>query len=1851
MKKIYYLFLIIVGMFLWTNVSALSIDHYMGKGQEISLDFYDYAGVSCDDTDLYYLKYTSISAESGLVTYNLSTFPERDNYSERMVCTYDYELYNPSSGPGRLEYTFYISPSEITLNFDMIKNKFDSVNLFVSVDYYGEFTELVPDLKKVISLKDNTSMSRLANSYITTDCPANSTTKCSFKLKSSFPESYTEGREANYVLNYENDSGEFMKMYINITAFPSQYLYANYGGYGVCSFGSGWVNSENDFEKKHQQILGNTITLPRCDASRSKNPFLEFAGWVDVSDGKGGADANATDLCVAYVLPSNNVTITNETRNFITCYKRVNGIILNLNGGTFSLPSGTTEADGLHYIKNNSRVTLPRVTKVPSVYTVNGEAGIFVGWEDEEGNVYDAGDSVTADGKLYNAIFSEPTVEVDEEQLYTKLVYYHNHESIQVSGTIDTCTSTNTSYVTTNVSNNECIIYGEKATGERLIDVLVKLTDRTTLTYKIRVEEAESELQFDDVVDLSPLENYDSLELEATSVDIYGTSSCSSYKVKQDSVINYNVATNKVHTSDKLRVLKYEAISHCDSNDKHLALCMDPGKYGPGTGGVNYQLDSSFNADSEFGKMLKHIVTVLSANGKTNAYISASNVALRTVQYYATEELGGYNGYYNHMVAYQDLGAKLKSSSYCGSDLAGCSKAKIQGAMNAAWNWNDTDVYNKVADMFFSYDGTTVAASALNGITAHSELKEMNAWGTDGVQMVFDGYATFQNRAQMSGVNLGAFCPQGTTCAISNDSRYTYQSGNKWYFRYMLYVTAANATKFSDATAAPAVEFTLNNGSITAANVFVLKPVDGKFQRMAIFNLEKAKVRVNLQSTKTCAVLRSYVGNFNNWRVPQVLNPDSASFNGALFKALGCCDIISGVTRYEDKYDLFCSAYCFSNNFELFCKPSWTPTDHQGGQANFDTYSLKEAYVGSVRNSKQNFACVVDVTYNASTSKSKTKTKVDYEGNKYTVQSTASNPYCVVSCREEWDISMPSFNSFTREYAVLAGSYFYVSQPIFIGTKKQCYTSYIDYSAYVQQQQNVSRDMITNFNIHSEFTKVYESMNKSSNKKTRNVTYYKWHIQSNIPCHQGSTHCRAYHYESYSCGSEEKPKTCRKRVCTYRTPCRVSDPYDGVTCHTWYKTTHTCTLYQVSKDSSPSFNAYTYTSRNKADGGWGDSLIKEGTATYGAKSASGGLTSGSSGIVSYNSNTLESDYTVGSSMPSKWVQDPYSYNGKCCGSQAYKCSTYNWNSIISTAKYSSPNYSASGNIVSMISSKKSAISTAASNLKTNAQNMAKCQNFNLVTDTRDSAYSFNNYTVSFGNAYNNKNNGKLFSKKIVDSAPSQSIVTTFEPKASYEYEEYFYMNQLADDGGANVIRPFKDSAEFTEFHITTPSQGNCVNVDRYSAYYFGGNREQLQLCRQNRTTSAYNPNQNNKWTNEDEGRYYSDTYSGISLENSASLFQIPICSVPSSSTYDSSLNCENATSAIYKVHYITKTLKNSNFFVNKGSWFIDTVTDVKSHGDTKAKAINNTVSMKSTDSSLITLLGQKYNTFPIALNTPRNYYQYKYSFKDLGHFADGTTGRIMGSSTKSLVKTNSRTCFYEVVEDFCTCCGDPILFYGYNPGKSEMTDVQIPHFDPSKDIKNDGKNSSLNLTSSTVSLYDMDVNNNGNIGSNWASQDLFMFEGTYTYKTNKGSELYKYVTKKGETIYDTSVNNPDYSYTLNAKTIADIKYYNGTHRYGFTNSSVKKIGNKICFDAGVANCTSTDEPGYFHLTSNFLEETFMRNAITPAYRTIVKNNSSSSSDCSILESEIQSKLDNKKRCRWVDVKVRAGSKYVNLALK
>ena len=132
---------------------------------------------------------------------------------------------------------------------------------------------------------------------------------------------------------------------------------------------------------------------------------------------------------------------------------------------------------------------------------------------------------------------------------------------------------------------------------------MVKLTDKTTVTYKIAVVESDSEFSFDDIIDLGPLADYDVDEVEAMDVDIFGTSTCNSYVVSDTGTDVSSFAKNKINSLN-LSISKYEAKSNCDGST-HLALCMDPGKYGPK--GTKYVLDDSFKDGTEFAKMIKWV--------------------------------------------------------------------------------------------------------------------------------------------------------------------------------------------------------------------------------------------------------------------------------------------------------------------------------------------------------------------------------------------------------------------------------------------------------------------------------------------------------------------------------------------------------------------------------------------------------------------------------------------------------------------------------------------------------------------------------------------------------------------------------------------------------------------------------------------------------------------------------------------------------------------------------------------------------------------------------------------------------------------------------------------------------------------------------------------------------------------------------------------------------------------------------------------------------------------------------------------------------------------------------------------
>ena len=1848
MKKFILYIIFFISLFLISNnVFALEQNFVISRSETSFLDFSDYEGISCNASGLRYLKFVQVSNEKGTVSYAGTDFPDEPGYTESMTCTYTDIISQTGKTSGYLTFNFaFESVMRNRVNFSLIKGKLSSYDFF---GYYGDTdTRFLTDIASIVSFEANSNKERKANSYFSFDCPANSTNKCTVTVGDSFPESKTQGLIANYILKYVSTSGMQVITEVDITAYPSLYITANPGGIGTCDFDSSWTAADGT-SKKHKLVVGDNVTLPNCNNSNTTNPLLKFEGWIDVSQYP-TLDANISrnNLCVEYVniSPNSSIMMSDNLTSFVGCYSSDNGLILELNGGEFRLGSGAITLDGKAYIKTSSAYSLPNVTKIPEIYNVYKDA-TFVGWQDEAGNIVAPGTSVQPHGQTYFAKFSNSSV--SQENTYSKVIYVDEPDNIgsRSGKTMKTCTSSDLNYVETVISGNQCILYGNMPTAEgQYVNVFVTYQDDSSEAYKVRIEQSESQAGGDGgSINLDGNEDF-GVQTEIGDEVVYsGVTTCNTYTLYSSGI---GVSGIAYHNGNRLGVTEYRARSTCDSSIVHLALCMDPGRGGPNNGEYTYYLDESFDPNNEFGKLIRHIVKKLVEKGvdkndtsPANTHIiAAANIALRVVQYYSIDELASDASprYASNVAAYKGLGDSLKAK--CGGNLERCDDSTISTALDA-WSWQSgfADVKNNVVEFLSSYE-TVEDAEELSGITGSSRILSMNPYG-DGAIIYVEGTIEFDDPNQMQNYTMTTDCP-GFTCNLV--SNYKDTASHTWTYKMAWYITPENAQAISTLKAGekPAVVLT-DAGGNRASNVFVLKPAASNLQRMVIFNTESSKIRIEVDTNACISLKPLYEANEEDPNIPAIVRPNSPRFNPTIFKELGCC---RAVPESSETYETYCTQYCYTSNFSLYCDPN--STGNTNGTM-VDTYSLKEGYVGGISDGNKFFSCVVDVTNDVQTGITNTNKKVDFAGNKYLVY---KNKYCGISCREEWDVSLPSFDSFIDDKAVIAGMYFVMNKNIFIGTKRQCYTTYMDYSTYVTDQQTLADQIMNEHGIHSEFTRVYSNM--KANLGSESVTYNTYYHNSSedYKCHdrdgdgEGSRSadgCAEYEEYEVSCNCSRNADgsrscdTCTRRRCVAANPCYH-------TCHVWYSESHNCTLYTVGNTSTP-FKYYDQ--KNIQRDGVGDQMVTSVDAGDKSANTSAHNISDSSYAVDDSGSTLKSHYERGN-MPAPTDHYEGDNNGKCCGAETFNCggTVADHDYIIDKATYSSPTFGYSGNVKNTIRIKANSVKSKTQTLNNNAKYMAACQNYYLNNDTTDPAYNYNLSATEVSDNYSGITGGKLFQNTniLTTTVEGQKVSTKFEPKASYKYEEIFFMNELSKDSKSNIIQIFKE-----ENNSKGASDGRCVNIDRTDQA-----GRTLKLCRSGKEVFAYNPNQNDPWKNEIQGKTYSGS-GDTTLAGAKDSFHIPVCKTldPTSYEYNDSHGanfCETATSPIYKIHYLSKTLANSSYFRNKGHWYIDSVTDVKSHGDTKAVAVSN----NSSSMVLLTtnLYGAKYNTFPVALDTPKNIYQYSYSFKDIGMFPNGTPGRIMGDPVKSMVSNNTRNCFYEVIEELCTCCGDPILFYSYETSRIDDTNGYLDGkgypFDPSR-TDYDRRSSVLNILNSTVSLYDPS-GGDGDIAGNWSSTDQFVYEGNI-YTTNKGAELYNAIMEKGELIYDTSSNTPEYSYTLNPSLMSTIRSYNGSHRYGYSRSTIRIVGNKICFNTS-GSCSDSDEnSGYFHFASKFLEESYMIDAITPAYRGNVNTSKTgAASACSVTDATnvYQGAYNN---CRWIDYVENVGGKSIKLALK
>ena len=1762
------------------------------------------------DTDSYvYQRYRRGYVSANVSVRNTTAWIEADRTST-VTCTYSSKVSNPSSGGGTLIYNFTIKAYTENITFNLTKGLDESYNLFDRNETTG--TYLISNMNRIENLANDTSRTTTGNSYLNTNCSRNSRNTCTFSIKSNMTAS-TPSKEANYKLKYLDNSGYYKQARIKVNIYPYREVTATNNSYGTCSFNSSWTK-KNSKNYTTRLIIGNNITLPNCTANTGINPLLKFVGWINVENNYLNPKMEKVEECKSYVnvSPGQTISMTKKTGRIIACYEYDNGVVLSLNGGDFNLPASADIRGQLAYIKTSSRFTLPDVESLPALYDLV-EDGYFAGWRDEQGNIHDPGTSVLPNGAKYIAVFaSNSDMQVTEN---TKLVFVGGKEVIAEKGKIRECNiidATGVENLATSVSNGQCILFGLKSSDDIYVPVEVLLTTGETKTYYVRVEYQEGNFAdfTADVVDLSAILDYSREDGSSKTVD--GAVICDKYTVYPlGSSVGYRNFGS--HGSTSLDIWQYRAKSHCENVD-HLALCMDPGRPGPKSANpVVYEPDETFDMDNTvFGKVLTHIVNVLIDEGVTEnstaahdkVMVAAANITTRLVQYFDTSQLASSSttasGLTTHLAAYKKVGQALASK--CSNNLATCSEEKILEALNL-WSWNNTEIRTEVARMLVAYDNTgaeriKVDSSGLTNVvdTANAEV----TYSTSEINIVVEGKLTgFDSTIDTSKLRLGYSCPE-LDCRIEDNG----MVGNEWHYKYFLRIPNGQIQKFLTLKEArwPAIELDVEGSGMTSANVFVLHAINGaNYQRMAIFNTESTTLRaaINFYGALNCKTF--YEPGYTGY-IPGVIDYNSAEFDPIVFKAAGCCAKIDITT---DVYKNYCEEFCTTHNFRNKCDPNSTNPET-------DVYSLKEGYIDD----EKNLTCIVDVTANKSTSMTKTKQKIDFAGNEYTM---FSNNYCAISCREEWNIAMPSFNHFvhngTTDNAVRAGTYFAIyKQNLFLGTKRTCYTSYIDYASYVTEQQNLSKDLIAAYNKLSEYMKVKSEVKRVAEEGR---TYVQTYIRD-------WTFSHTYDCDCVSCGTEESPATC----------CDTCYSYDPVY--------DTCTIAYIDLPSS-NYAKEAYSSNNNL----GDGIVDGAVTSW---RENGYLSSSSIGVASSDAvdggSRIRSRYENGP-RPGRKQSSVYSSNeGECCGvgGSNYNCQSFDHNDLKNSATYGG------SDVDSNVGAAKNNLKSIRDNMFEKAKAFNNCQNFYL--ENTSSVTRFTSGSSTSPDRYN-QFGGKLFSAVSGVTAPSDtptaSIETKFEPEASYKYEEIFFMNELnkdqTDGKASNYIVP---NVEVNG----SVANNSCQNINLYDSI----DGERLALCNNKTESIVYNEN----W---DPSGEQAKTYTGSDGKvpsASVQVFNIPMCSYSSGDYYDESSNfCTTAQSVIYRAHYITRSLKNSSYYANKGHWYIDKTNDVKSHGDTKQIAIShNTQSMHS---KFTVLYGNKYNTFPVALDTPANIYQYSYTFKDIGYFADGEVGRIMGDDIRGMIKNTKRSCFYEIYEELCKCCGDPITWYQSYDSLIDDTESYLDsywsgNFDKSRDDYTN-KSSRFGVVSSTVSLYDMSCKNNLPAGydsdsdcindySNWGSKDAFLYDGKL-HSTEKGKQLRDGIVDRGEEIYDINLHYPEYSYTLTPAVMARIKEENGKYRYGYSSSTVDIFGAKVCYDGGIkSSCTlDGEEAGYFHFSSNFLEEDFMVDAITGEFAGNVNHNKSVNSSCVVTNA---SQAYDKINCRWVDYKTSGG---IVLALK
>lgn len=564
-----------------------------------------------------------------------------------------------------------------------------------------------------------------------------------------------------------------------------------------------------------------------------------------------------------------------------------------------------------------------------------------------------------------------------------------------------------------------------------------------------------------------------------------------------------------------------------------------------------------------------------------------------------------------------------------------------------------------------------------------------------------------------------------------------------------------------------------------------------------------------------------------------------------------------------------------------------------------------------------------------------------------------------------------------------------------------------------------------------------------------------------------------------------------------------------------------------------------------------------------------------------------------------------------------------------------------------------------SQIYSHAQDLFDCQNFRLHNRTDDETP---------GRANNSIPEDTIMSMR----RSYVKILTDFDPTATYTYAEKYFMDRVDKD---NVLIQYteKNDAVYAAAGNGTygGSTDKSVNVDIDLP---GGTTKPTTLDRNFIETFYYNPEK--PWAyglsdedlklaaNAGEKQKYDNYDDGSPVSPVKEVKQIVLCSVGGDPATGVANGKDGAVIPFSyttvtpewkggkcflvkvdykKVHYVKSSISNSSYYKNRGYWYVRG-GDSKIHGDDISYAIEkfNRLEPAGYVKDYSTTPEEKlnwsrlgsFNVFPIAMATPRSLYSYTYTFGKIGSYYDGKLGRIMGTE-KSIIQNNKRTCYYEVYEEVCLCCG-------YEPTDDPGPDPDIPYPPPTiPDPFPENPNGTIAFYPNTVTLGDIGLGrdpHNNPIGTNWSDKSPFMYNGVGNMTTDKGDKLKHNLENIAENIY---AKEPEYAYFLTPDSLREIRSYNDANGYSLDVSKLKVYeSNNIACNGASTNCPEggPETISFQHYGSKFLIGDISKPIDLKPYGFITN---ADTEVCEILDRSYSDTYDMagfmvSNNCRWVD---------------